>query len=294
VTELEERDRGRPGADRQDAPLHAATYLGMFFDLVRQFFASLPRSEDPRYTASRFSFNTTGGRCETCQEQAGSGWKWRSCRHLSPLRGLCGLRYGTDLADITWKGKKRRPGAAADLRGGGQFFDFHARLGEVCRLMCDCGLGYLTLGQSSPTLSGGEAPAPETRQRTRARPANLHRAVPGDASPQSLPARRTHYRLHLSDCEKADPGASRSSRPGTSVVVIETPSRPARRSRLCCGTRPGRPVRKRGSSTKPLPGCSQVRRSPTAPPIARKAEQLPDIIKAARPPPGRWFTRPTA
>jgi len=119
-----------------------------------------PRSEDPRYTASASRSTPTGGRARPAREQAGSGWRMAFMPDTYlPCEGCGGLRYGTDLADITWKGKNVGQVLQLTFEEAARFFDFHARLGEVCRLMCDCGLGYLTLGQSSPTLSGGRRSA---------------------------------------------------------------------------------------------------------------------------------------
>ncbi len=134
-----------------------ATYLGIF-DLIRGFFASLPESKIRGYTASRFSFNTAGGRCATCD---GAGRIRLEMAFMPdtylPCDDCRGTRYGPELSDVTWKG--RSIGAVLQLTfdEATGFFAFHSELSQVCKLMSDCGLGYLTLGQSSSTLSGGEA-----------------------------------------------------------------------------------------------------------------------------------------
>jgi excinuclease ABC subunit A len=126
-----------------------ATYLGIF-DLIRQFFASLPEAKIRGYTASRFSFNTAGGRCPTCEgagriklEMAFMPDTYLPCDDC----GGSALRAGARRHHL--EGQDHRPGAPAHVRGGAVFFDFHSQLSQVCRLMVDCGLGYLTLGQSS-------------------------------------------------------------------------------------------------------------------------------------------------
>eukprot|EP01031_Cornospumella_fuschlensis_P009793 gene9793-12019_t len=134
-----------------------ATYLGIF-DLIRQFFASLPESKIRGFSAGRFSFNTAGGRCPTC-EGAGRiklemAFMPDTYLHCDDCRGS---RYSPDLADITWKCKSIGQVLQLTFEEAATFFDFHSQLSQVCQLMVDCGLGYLTLGQSSPTLSGGEA-----------------------------------------------------------------------------------------------------------------------------------------
>jgi excinuclease ABC subunit A len=198
-----------------------ATYLGIF-DLIRQFFASLPESRLRGYTASRFSFNTTGGRCATCQ---GAGRIKLEMAFMPdvylPCESCGGLRYGPELADITWKGRTIGQVLQLTFEEAAAFFGFHARLGAVCRLMCDCGLGYLTLGQSSPTLSGGEAQRlklvselagglPTFTERTQGlRPRNLYLLEEPTIG------------LHLSDCVKLIHVLHGLVDQGHTVVVIE-------------------------------------------------------------------------
>jgi len=134
-----------------------ATYLGIF-DLIRQFFAGLPESKIRGYTASRFSFNTTGGRCPVCE---GAGRVKLEMSFMPdaylPCDGCKGLRYGNELSELRWNGRNIGEVLQLTFEEARVFFDFHSQLKDVCQLMVDCGLGYLTLGQSSPTLSGGEA-----------------------------------------------------------------------------------------------------------------------------------------
>ena len=106
-----------------------ATYLGIF-DLIRQFFASLPESKIRGYTASRFSFNTVGGRCATCQ---GAGRIKLEMAFMPdtylPCDDCGGLRYGPELADLTWKGRTIGQVLQLTFEEAAVFFDFHARLG---------------------------------------------------------------------------------------------------------------------------------------------------------------------
>ena len=132
-----------------------ATYLGIF-DLIRQFFASLPDAKIRGYTASRFSFNTAGGRCEPCK--GGGRIKLEMAfmpNTYLPCDDCRGSRYAPELKDITWKGKNIGEVLQLTFEEALAFFDFHSQLSQVCQLMVDCGLGYLTLCQSSPSLSGG-------------------------------------------------------------------------------------------------------------------------------------------
>ena len=198
-----------------------ATYLGIF-DLIRQFFATLPEARMRGYTASRFSFNTAGGRCETCKgagriklEMAFMPDTYLGCEDCG------GSRYAPELDDITWNGKTIGQVLRLTFDEAAEFFSFHSRLGEICQLMVDCGLGYLSLGQSSPTLSGGEA------QRLKLI-AELSHGLASftDRKRGSLP--RNLYileeptiGLHLSDCEKLIHLLHTMVDQGHTVVVIE-------------------------------------------------------------------------
>jgi len=198
-----------------------ATYLGIF-DLIRQFFAALPDSKIRGYTASRFSFNTAGGRCPTC---AGAGRIKLEMAFMPdtylPCDDCRGLRYSPELADIVWKGKNIGEVLQLTFDEAAGFFDFHSQLSQVCRLMCDCGLGYLTLGQSSPTLSGGEA------QRLKlvtelSRGLQTYTERSRGIQPRNLYLlEEPTIGLHLSDCEKLIRVLHSLVDQGHSVVVIE-------------------------------------------------------------------------
>jgi len=198
-----------------------ATYLGIF-DLIRQFFASLPEAKLRGYSASRFSFNTTGGRCETC---AGAGrikleMAFMPTTYL-PCEDCGGSRYAPELGEIKWKGKSIGEVLQMSFEEAAAFFDFHSRLAEVCQLMVDCGLGYLSLGQSSPTLSGGEA------QRLKlvtelARGLSTFKEKSKGLRPQNLYLlEEPSIGLHLSDCERLIGVLQKLVDQGHTVVVIE-------------------------------------------------------------------------
>ncbi len=198
-----------------------ATYLGIF-DLIRQFFTTLPEARIRGYNASRFSFNTAGGRCETCK---GAGRIKLEMAFMSDTYLDCedcgGSRYGPELDDVTWNGKTIGQVLQLTFDEAAEFFSFHSKLGEVCQLMVDCGLGYLSLGQSSPTLSGGEA------QRLKLI-AELSRGLASytdrkrGALPQNLYLlEEPTIGLHLSDCEKLIHLLHTMVDQGHTVVVIE-------------------------------------------------------------------------
>ncbi|KAA5543113.1 excinuclease ABC subunit UvrA [Roseiconus nitratireducens] len=134
-----------------------ATYTGVF-DAIRQLFASIPEAAERRFTARTFSFNVTGGRCETCE---GSGQRRIEMHFLPDVWVPCeecdARRYNEDVLEIKYHGKSiadvlEMPcGEAVDL------FASEPRIVRVLQTLCDVGLDYVTLGQSAPTLSGGEA-----------------------------------------------------------------------------------------------------------------------------------------
>lgn len=134
-----------------------ATYLGVF-DIIRQFFANLPESKMRGYKPGRFSFNTPHGRCPTC---SGAGQVKLEMSFMPDTYVVCedcnGSRYSAELMDLHWKGKNIADVLAMTFYEAAEFFSFHSQLGDIMQLMVETGLDYLTLGQSSPTLSGGEA-----------------------------------------------------------------------------------------------------------------------------------------
>ncbi|MDP2137393.1 MAG: excinuclease ABC subunit A, partial [Candidatus Didemnitutus sp.] len=198
-----------------------ATYLGIF-DLIRQFFAALPEAKVHGYSASRFSFNTKGGRCETC---SGAGRIKLEMAFMPDSYHLCdschGMRYGPELADIAWKGKSIGQVLKLSFDEAAVFFDFHARLKEVCELMVACGLGYLTLGQSSPSLSGGEAQRLKLVTELTKGLQTYQERSHGIAVRNLYLLEEPTIGLHLSDCEKLIHVLHNLVDHGHTVVVIE-------------------------------------------------------------------------
>jgi excinuclease ABC subunit A len=198
-----------------------ATYLGIF-DLIRTFFASLPEAKMRGYSAGRFSFNTAGGRCETC---SGGGRIKLEMAFMPDTYLPCdechGTRYSADLADITWKGKNIGQVLQLTFEEAAVFFDFHSQLAQVCQLMVDCGLGYLTLGQSSPTLSGGEAQRLKLVTELANGLASYKERSRGIAVKNLYLLEEPTIGLHLSDCEKLIHVLHSLVEQGHTVVVIE-------------------------------------------------------------------------
>src|SRR6478609_8985511 len=243
-----------------------ATYLGIFAQ-IRQFFASLPESKIRGYTANRFSFNTAGGRCETC---SGAGRIKLEMAFMAdsylPCDACNGSRYGPELNDITWKDKTIGQVLQLTFDEAATFFDFHSQLSQVCQLMVDCGLGYLTLGQSSPTLSGGEAQRLKlVTELTKGLPSYRERSRGIEVRNLYLLEEPT-IGLHLSDCEKLIKVLHNLVEQGHTVVVIEHHLDVLAEADYILELGPGGgPNGGEILYQGPLAGLLKVKRSPTAP-----------------------------
>jgi excinuclease ABC subunit A len=248
-----------------------ATYLGIF-DTIRGFFASLPEAKIRGYSASRFSFNTAGGRCPTCE---GAGrirfeMAFMPDTYL-PCDDCRGLRYGPELADITWKGKNIGEVLQLTFEEAAAFFDFHSQLSQVCRLMAECGLGYLTLGQSSPTLSGGEAQRLKLVTELSRGLASYRERSRGTLPHNLYLLEEPTIGLHLSDCEKLIRVLHALVDQGHTVVVIEHNLDLLAEADYIVELGPvGGPEGGRLLYQGPVAGLLKVKGSPTAPFLRRK------------------------
>ncbi len=128
------------------------------FDVIRDLFACTPEAQRRGYTAGHFSFNVPGGRCETCQ---GDGTVTVEMQFLADVELVCeeckGARYKQSVLDIRYKGLNIHEVLQLTIREALSFFAGTPRLAGRLKVLQDVGLGYLRLGQSATTLSGGEA-----------------------------------------------------------------------------------------------------------------------------------------
>ncbi len=134
-----------------------ATYTGLFGD-IRELFAMTPDAKARGYTAGRFSFNVKGGRCEMCE---GDGVRCIEMHFLPDVYVTCdtchGKRYNQDTLEVKYKGKNIFDVLDMTVEEGLSFFSNMPKLARKLQTLYDVGLGYIKIGQSSTTLSGGEA-----------------------------------------------------------------------------------------------------------------------------------------
>jgi excinuclease ABC subunit A len=198
-----------------------ATYIG-FWDEIRRIYAGTTEARIRGYTTSRFSFNTAGGRCEACE---GQGMKTVEMSFLPDVKVLCdvcaGKRFNSETLAVLWRGRSIGDVLAMDVDDAVGFFAAHPRVHHALKLLQDVGLGYLTLGQPSPTLSGGEA------QRIKL-VTELSKVRDEVAHGPRQKARRTLYvldeptvGLHMADVEKLTHVLHRLVAAGNTAVVVE-------------------------------------------------------------------------
>ncbi|AHG88648.1 excinuclease ABC, A subunit [Gemmatirosa kalamazoonensis] len=134
-----------------------ATYVG-FYDAIRDLFTAAPLAVERGYKPGRFSFNVKGGRCEECQGEGVITTQLYFMPDVEVTCGACkGARFNAETLEVTLRGKTIDDVLNMSVEEGARFFEDDPAVGRKIDVLVDLGLGYLTLGQSATTLSGGEA-----------------------------------------------------------------------------------------------------------------------------------------
>ncbi|MBT0569927.1 excinuclease ABC subunit UvrA [Curvibacter sp. CHRR-16] len=197
-----------------------ATYIG-FWDTIRKLFAETLEAKARGYAANRFSFNTGDGRCPTCE---GQGMRTIAMSFLPDVKVLCetcrGARFNPETLAVTWRGKSIGDVLQMEVDEAVEFFASMPSIAHPLQLLKDVGLSYLTLGQPSPTLSGGEAQRIKLvteLSKVRDEVGKRGQKVPHTLYVLDEPT----VGLHMADVEKLIHVLHRLVQGGHSVVVIE-------------------------------------------------------------------------
>jgi excinuclease ABC subunit A len=199
-----------------------ATYVG-FWDAVRKLFAGTPEARMRGYTPSRFSFNVAGGRCAECE---GQGLKTIEMSFLPDVKVACeacgGARFTPETLMVRFKGKSIGEVLAMSVDEAVPFFAAHPPIQRPLSLLQEVGLGYLTLGQQSPSLSGGEAQRIKlVTELAKAKPTDTARYLPVPGSRSLYVLDEPTIGLHMADVERLVRVLHRLVAAGNTVVVIE-------------------------------------------------------------------------
>ena len=202
------------------------TYIKAF-DAIRELFASLPESKKRGFSAGHFSFNIPGGRCETCQ---GDGTVTVEMQFLADVELICeeckGTRYKPTVLDVRYRGRNIHEVLNLTVKEALKFFAEVPKITEKLRSLEEVGLGYLRLGQSATTLSGGEAQ--RMKLAAHLQPASREASRSGPGSAEARRKMRLLYifdepttGLHFDDVSKLLAAFRRLIEVGGSIVVIE-------------------------------------------------------------------------
>jgi excinuclease ABC subunit A len=202
------------------------TYIKAF-DGTRDLFASLPEAQKRGFSAGHFSFNIPGGRCETCQ---GDGTVTVEMQFLADVELICeeckGTRYKPQVLEVRYRGKNIHEVLNLTVKEALKFFAEIPKVAEKLRVLEEVGLGYLRLGQSATTLSGGEAQ--RMKLAAHLQPAAREIGRPSHSADGPRPKRRVLYifdepttGLHFDDVSKLLSAFRRLIDAGGSVIVIE-------------------------------------------------------------------------
>jgi excinuclease ABC subunit A len=198
-----------------------ATYVG-FFDAIRRLFAETTEARLRGYSASRFSFNTKDGRCASCEGQGVRRIEMSFLPNVEvPCEACGGARFSPETLAVTFRERSIAGVLAMSVDEAVGFFAAHAGIHHALKLLQDVGLGYLTLGQRSPTLSGGEAQRIKlVTELAKAKPADGLRRL-GKYGGTLYVLDEPTVGLHMADVERLIRVLHRLVGAGNSVIVIE-------------------------------------------------------------------------
>ncbi len=189
-----------------------ATYVG-FYDTIRDLFTQAPLSIEREYKPGRFSFNVKGGRCEECQGEGVITTQLYFMPDVEVTCGVCkGARFNSETLEVTLRGKTIDDVLNMSIEEGVAFFANDPAVRKKIEVLNDLGLGYLTLGQSSTTLSGGEAQRVKIATELSALQRSKHTVYILDEPTTGL---------HLADVEKLLHSLNRLVDAGHTVLLIE-------------------------------------------------------------------------
>ncbi len=189
-----------------------ATYVG-FYDTIRDLFTAAPLSVERDYKAGRFSFNVKGGRCEECQGEGSITTQLYFMPDVEVTCGACkGARFNAETLEVTVRGKTIDDVLNMSIEEGVTFFSGEPTISRKIQVLADLGLGYLTLGQSATTLSGGEAQRVKIATELSVLQRSKHTVYILDEPTTGL---------HLADVERLLDALNRLVEAGHTVIVIE-------------------------------------------------------------------------
>jgi excinuclease ABC subunit A len=189
-----------------------ATYVG-FYDTIRDLFTQAPLSIEREYKPGRFSFNVKGGRCEECQGEGSITTQLYFMPDVEVTCGVCkGARFNNETLEVTLRGKTIADVLNMSIEEGVIFFANEPAVRKKVEVLNDLGLGYLTIGQSSTTLSGGEAQRVKIATELSTLQRSKHTVYILDEPTTGL---------HLADIEHLLASLNRLVDAGHTVIIIE-------------------------------------------------------------------------
>ena len=199
-----------------------ATYVGFWND-IRKLYAQSTEARIRGYTAARFSFNVAGGRCEACAGQGATRIEMSFLPDVSIPCDTCnGRRFTPETLGVLYNHKSIADVLAMSVDEAAPFFAAHPPIQNALQIMQDVGLGYLTLGQQSPTLSGGEAQRIKlVTELAKVRPDSLQTHAPGSRHHALYILDEPTIGLHMADVERLIRVLHRLVDAGHTVVLIE-------------------------------------------------------------------------